>query len=305
MKRMVGKAIALSMTRIFSQYWRSRKMEQVNEEYQEEVQEMIEEAPERPLVEPEIERRAEMMGWVPKEKFRGNPDGWIDAARFVQRAEQIEPIFQVQLKKYETTIDGLRTELQSSKETMKKLVKMSETIGQREYERAKQDLIKQQMNAVQEGNTEEWARLEGEKEKLEKPEEIKFDDAQHQTQDINNPIFKEWHSENDWYLKDEDATIYANAVGQRIQDPSIPYPEWLKRVENAVKKAFPHKFENPRRNTAPSVDSSVQAAGVNPNQSKKKTYNDLPADAKAQCNKFVEKGILTKEQYIKDYFEEE
>jgi len=257
-----------------------------------------------PQVDPEIEKRAEMMGWVPKEQFKGDPNRWRPAEEWVQRTEEMMPIMRAQMKTYESTIESLRTELKSSKDTMKKLVKIADTVGQREYERAKQNLIKQQMDAVQNGNTEAWAKLEQEKEKLEKPEEIKYEEPT-QTHDEENPIFKEWHLSNDWYLKDEEATLYANAMGQKMQDPSIPYDQWLQRIENAVKKAFPHKFENPMRKAAATVDGGSQVASQAEQTNKKKGYKDLPADAKAQCDKLVGRGLLTKEQYVSDYFEGE
>jgi hypothetical protein len=276
-------------------------MEEAQEEYKEE-EEQEKETQVQP--DPEVEKRAEMMGWVPQERFKGDPSRWRPANEFVQRAEEMMPIMKAQMRTYETTIESLKGELKSSKDTMKKLVKMTDNISQREYEKAKQELITKQMNAVKEGDSETWAKLEQEKDKLEKPEEIKLEE-QDTTPDENNPVFKEWHGSNDWYLKDNEATLYANAMAQKIQDPSIPYDEWLKKVENAVKKAFPHKFDNPKRQAAPAVDGGSQVASKVENTNKQNTYKDLPADAKAQCDKLVAQGVYTKEKYVQDYFEEE
>jgi hypothetical protein len=35
-----------------------------------------------------------------------------------------------------------------------------------------------------------------------------------------------------------------------------------------------------------------------------KSYAALPDDAKKACDRFVKQGLMTKEQYIKDYFGE-
>ena len=33
----------------------------------------------------------------------------------------------------------------------------------------------------------------------------------------------------------------------------------------------------------------------------KKSYNNLPSDAKSACDKFVKQGLMTKEQYVAEY----
>jgi hypothetical protein len=43
---------------------------------------------------PEDISEATGMGWVPKDKFRGNPDLWKPAAEFVRRGREILPIVQ-------------------------------------------------------------------------------------------------------------------------------------------------------------------------------------------------------------------
>jgi hypothetical protein len=48
-----------------------------------------------------------------------------------------------------------------------------------------------------------------------------------------------------------------------------------------------------------SVDSSSD--GRVPTGKKKKGYNDLPAEAKAACDKFVKQKLMTVEQYVNEY----
>jgi hypothetical protein len=270
----------------------------------EEVQEepVVEE--QAPVVDPETEKRAKMMGWQPKEKYPGPPFKWLPAEEYVSRAEELMPIMKGQLRKYEDTISSLQTELGTTRKTMEKVVKMSEKVAQREYEKAKNDLIKAQAEAVAAGNTSEWARLEGEKDKLEPPEKVEVPQAQAQNmQGEANPVFKQWHVDNDWYLSDPAMTRYANAFAAENQNPGIPYIQWLNMVKEGVKEAFPHKFDNPNRNKAASVDGGANR-GASTGRPKSKTYNDLPADAKMQCDKYVNQKLMTKEKYIQEYFEE-
>ena len=41
---------------------------------------------------PEVRHEAESQGWVPKERFRGNENDWVDAETFVKRGREILPI---------------------------------------------------------------------------------------------------------------------------------------------------------------------------------------------------------------------
>lgn len=264
-----------------------------------------EQEPQTPQVDPEVEKRAQMMGWVPKETFRGDPARWKPAEEFVQRADELMPIMKGQLRKYEDTISSLQNEVMSTRKTMEQVIKMGEKVSEREYQKARADIIRAQAEAVAAGDAEKWQQLEAEKDKLEPPQKIEVRPPTTQQMDGNeNPVFKQWHADgNDWYLSDPAMTRYANAFAAENQNPGIPYVQWLNMVKEEVKNAFPHKFENPNRAKAAAVDGGAQR-GANPGRPKAKGYNDLPADARIQCDKFVTQGLLSKEQYIKDYFEE-
>jgi len=257
-----------------------------------------------PQIDPDTEKRAKMMGWVPKEQFKGDATRWKPADEYVARADEMMPIMKGQLRKYEDKISFLQTELVGTRKTIEKIVKVNEKVAQREYEKAKNDLIKQQAEAVAAGNTSEWARLEGEKDKLEPPEKVEV--PQPQGQQMNgepSPVFKEWHVDNEWYHSDPAMTRYANAVAQENQNPGIPQMQWLNMIRDSVKEAFPHKFENPNRNKPAGVDGGANRGGGG-GRPKTKNYNDLPADAKIMCDKYVNQKLMTKEQYVKEYFEE-
>jgi len=258
-------------------------------------------------VDQQIVEKAQRMGWIPPEQFKGSKDNFVPADKFVQRAEEMMPIMKTQLnkydekvQKYESEIMGLKSTLDAQKKTTEKLVKMSKTISERAYEQAKKDLVKQQAQAVSDGDVEKWQALEDQKDKLEKPDPIEMEKEPVQ----QNPVFDQWHQGNDWYLKDSDMTIWANGYAQQIQtqSPTMPYDQVLKTVETKAKEVFSNKFENPSRQQPPAVDSGSGSADVKPN---KKTYNSLPADAKAACENVVEQGLMTKEEYVKEYFSEE
>lgn len=264
-----------------------------------------------PEVSPDVENRAKSMGWIPKEEFKGDVSKWRPANEYVQRAEDLMPILKSQLGRYESKINqyeseisNLKSDLTTQKETAKKLVKMSETAQKMAYEQAKRELTAKQIQAVADSDIEKWQALEEQKDNLPKPETVEIPD-QKPSNPYNDSVFKQWHEKNAWYQNDQDLTEFAEFQAEKLikMNPSMPYHEVLQTVETRIKKTFPNKFENTARSQASSVDSGSQRPS--PDQSGKKTYRNLPEDAKEQCDKLVEQGIYTKEQYVKDYFEEE
>ena len=256
----------------------------------------------------EIIDRATSMGWIPKEQFKGDESRWRPADEYVQRADELMPIMKSQMSKYEqkiaqqeAEITGLKTNLTAQEETAQKLVKMSEKAQKMAYERAKKDIIAQQAQAVKDGDADKWQELETQKESLERPEEIVIEKPP-PPQPAVNPSFEQFKASNSWFDKDEDMTIYANSYGAVVKEknPTMTYEQILGEVERKVKEVFPHKFENPNRQAPTSVDTGTPVLTT----PKKQSYESLPDDAKAQCDSLVAQKILTKEQYVKDYYEE-
>jgi len=120
----------------------------------------------------------------------------------------------------------------------------------------------------------------------------------------NDNVFKEWHGQNEWYLNDEESTIYANAIVSSKPDlKRLPYREYLETVGGAVKKAFPHKFENPNRGRPSAVDGGSVRSGFTKPQGH--TYASLDREARETCDRLVKQGRMTRDQYVKSYFSEE
>ena len=273
--------------------------EEIQEEVQGEVPE-IEEVPRETEISQEIIDRARMMGHIPKEEFRGDPEKWVPPDKYVERAENLMPVLKSQLGKYENKISNLEAQIESQKKTTEKLLKMGETVQKRAYEQAKRDLTAQQVQAVADGDVEKWQKLEDQKESLPQPEVIEAE------QPVSSPVFDQWHTGNEWYLKDEDMTDFANLHAQKLtkQNPNMPYEQVLQTVEKKIKETFPTRFANPNREVPSAVDGSTNRQ-VTP-KSNGQSYNDLPADAKAMCNQNVEQGLYkSKEDWVKSYFEEE
>ena len=53
------------------------------------------------MSDPTLEDRAAQMGWVPVDKFRGDPAHWVDAETFVKKGEEVMPILRANNRRLE------------------------------------------------------------------------------------------------------------------------------------------------------------------------------------------------------------
>lgn len=270
-------------------------MSQENEdEIKEELEpeEIKEEEAEPEIKEPDEEARATRMGWSPKEQFRGDPSKWVDAKTFIERGETMLPILRERLNKQEE----INRELKETVQDFRGYISKTE---QRAYERAKRELEDDRKAAKEAGDIDKFEQATNELHKLE-TDKPKNGEAK---SPIEDPVFKGWIDENEWFKTDPKMAAYANGIGQFIREtePALVGRDYLDEVTKQVKERFKEKFENPRRNGVARVEAG---SGSVPKKTNAKTYNELPPDAKRECDRYVKQGLLKKEEYVKTYFEE-
>jgi uncharacterized protein (DUF1499 family) len=185
--------------------------------------------------------------------------------------------------------DKLSQQVQSLTTQIKHLVQFQEEQKQKAVEKAVRELQAQRQEAIKDGD-------------VEKVEKIDHEIAETQVaKSQNNPILDEWVAKNSWYQDDEELALEADIIAKQLQDTGRFGPQDFNRllttVENRIKKAFPDKFRNPKKDNPPDVES-----GRSTNQSQSKhTYADLPPEAKRWCDQFVKDKIMTREQYLETY----
>ncbi len=254
-------------------------------------------------IDPEIVNRASLYGWVPEDQFKGDPKKWVTADKFVERADTILPIAKAMNRKLEGELTMTKAEIAKMQATVKAVIQAHAKTAKGSYDTRLAQIKKDQITAVASGDTETWARLEGEKETIEKPEEIKVEETG--GANVANPVVTQWKKDNPWYDTDPELGTYADSVSNFItaRSPNLPADEFLDRVKKEVQARFPDKFGNQRRRAATTVDRTDTQGGGDGGGNGKKTYSDLPADAKAACDDLVKQKILTREKYIATYFE--
>ncbi len=241
----------------------------------------------------EPEERARDMGWVPLEEFKGNPENWVEADIFVEKAEKSLPIARGTIKRLESELAGLRQELKS-------LAKFHQGTAEREYNRAMQDLKKQQISAAEVGDAEKVKELQTDIEVLSKQKTA--DLIPKDTEDVKD-VVSQWMKDNPWYETDDEMADYAMRMDVRLRNlyPDKPAREHMAMLTEKVKSKFPEKFgSNGKRNAPPPSMEGTDRHAVT-KQGGKHSYANLPTDAKTQCDKWVRDGLMTQDQYVKDY----
>ena len=69
--------------------------------------------------------------------------------------------------------------------------------------------------------------------------------------------------------------------------------------DKALADTLPEKFGKKR--TPNPMDGGSTAGGTNRPTKSKRSYEALPGDAKAACDRFIKQGLMTKEQYLDAY----
>lgn len=242
---------------------------------------------EEPVTPDPIEVKARTQGWVPKEDFRGDPSKWVDHKTFVERGENILPIMRERNKQLSKDI----TEVKESVKEIKEFYKNSE---ERAYQKALRELEQRKLEAVENADVESYRAAESERAELEKSKPVVTAQPQ------EPPEMAAFRGNNSWYGTDPEMTTEADALGAAYINQGIPYGQMLERVANRIKKLYPEKFTNPRRENSPTVETVNAETGL-PKKAAAKSFENLPEDAKKQCNKWVTQGLLTKEDYVRDY----
>lgn len=242
------------------------------------------------------EQEARQFGWVPKEEFKGDPEDWRDANEFLRRGREINGYLRKDLDKLQGQLQTRDRELAEIRDAMEEFRKFHNETEARAYQRAITDLKKEKVAAIEQGDGERVIEIDDEIDKIKEAQRKPEPKA---TQSVDTG-WTQWTQKNQWYGKDEVLTALANGFAEKVkaENPDLVGAPFLDKVADLVKQTMPDKFENPNRQHSAVSGSGTSGSGTG---KKKKTYDDLPADAKAACDKFVKQGWMTKEQYVAEY----
>ncbi len=232
------------------------------------------------------EQTAMEHGWVPKDDFQGEEHKWVDAGEFLRRGELF------------SKIDSQNRKIKEQEKTLAALEQHYLKVKDTEYKRALNDLKKQKKEALIENDVE--AVLDAD-EKIDELREEQIAEARqaaiaHQQEQASqpHPEFVAWTARNSWYQTNRTMTAFADAVGADLREQGKAPSEVLRLVTEEVKRKFPERFYNPKRDES----SSVEGGASRGNKSSGKI--ELSEVETAIMKKLVGQGVLTKEAYIAD-----
>ena len=265
----------------------------------------------------DTESRARAMGWVPKEDYKGNPDNWRDAGEFVRRGEEILPIVQERNRDLTRRLAELEGRLNQKdaeyKTGLQKLEGMTVVALQRQREQLLGSYEAAMRQAAATADVERYDQLSRDREQA----VHQFDKRIHETvsvqaqpQNQRPPEAEAWIQRNSWFNKDPALQMEAQAIHIALQQdhPHMPLADNLARVEQTIKQRYPQKFGmQPQQQAAHAVSyGAVESGGSrlpSGNGNRQRGASDLPADARAQAEKFVKQGLFKDvNEYARDYF---
>jgi len=270
-------------------------------------QEVAQEAPEAP----QYESEARAQGWVAKEEFRGSEDDWVDAETFVRRGKEIMPILRKNNEKLLKELGEAKKAAEEAREAAKEFREFQK----QQFERKTKDLevqleqLKQaKREAITQGDGDRAIAIDDamddlKEQRIEAKEELKAAEAK--TKEVQpvttDPVLNSWMEKNDWFGPDKRMTTVANALGIEIRRefPNLNGQPFLDKLDQELREAMPEKFG--KKSVPNPMEGSPNGTARPSVSSGKKTYTNLPPEAKAACDKFVKQGLMTKEAYVAEY----
>ena len=274
-------------------------------------EELQQEAPQEAPEASQFESEARAQGWVAQEEFRGSENDWVDAETFVRRGKEIMPILRKNNEKLLKELGEAKKMAEEARESAKEFREYQK----QQFEKKAKDLegqleqLKQaKRDAITQGDGDRAIAIDDamddlKEQRIEAKEELKAAEAKaaEVPQVTADPILNSWMDKNDWFGKDARMTGIANGLGVslRQENPNLNGQAFLDKLDAELQEVFPEKFGKKR--TPNPMEGSPNGTARPSVSSGKKTYANLPAEARAACDKFVKQGLMTKEAYVAEY----
>lgn len=255
----------------------------------------------------ELEDTAKQFGWRPKDKFTRDPEGWVDAERFLQM-----PLVQVRM--LNKTKEGLEKQLSERDEEFSRLRAMTSTVVERtraqEQERYKAQMAEiesRQRKAVEDADTDTFDALARQKQEIQPPQMPVERPASGPHPDIAA------YSDTDEgaWLKDPAAYRYAGALIEKSDTakllPPVKQAQWAAvRMGDVFPEYFASRPEQAafasQKQRAQDKSARVDEGGMG-GARRGRSSADLPSEAREVGREWVKEGLFKDlEEYAKDYF---
>lgn len=256
-----------------------------------------------------MEARARGIGWIPEADYKGDKAKWVDAKTYVERGEIVLPILRKQNQTLHadvlaarTQIANLTAELKANSTALKTLQQTSEEDLKERVKVAREDLLSDIKQAKKDEDGDREVELIGQLSELDaaaKAPKKALDTAPLPIQQpVVDHIFTQWLSENPWMNTDEERGAIAVGIASTVRKAN-PSLIGTKAFYDEVDKRL-GKYFNPVQQRG---ESKVEGGGGGGNVTQRggngKSYADLPAEAKAACDR-LGRSVTGPERLHKD-----
>ena len=233
----------------------------------------------------DYEAEAKAQGWAPEEDWRGKPEDFKSAERFIKDGESIPALLKSKVEKLEGRVD----ELLDSNKKLNEFSQRSLEKERKENDRLIHKLEETRKQAITEGDGEAFDRADKQINDLRA-------DVQPQPQELD-PTAKRWLEANPWYETNDKLAIHADGMADRLVAQGYTGKAYFDELTKKMHEAFPEEFGNKNRNKPSTVESATPSS-----PSSKHTFDNLDTEAKEAYAQF-KRDIpgFTKEQFVDQY----
>jgi len=197
-------------------------------------------------------------GFISKEEWiaKGrDPEQWRDPKEWEARGKEINPILRDKNTKLEKEVSELKGDMQKILEFNQK---QEDRIRQEERNKIFAEYELKKKEAFENEDIDALTKAEKDRDEKLKKTETTENKPKPQGED---PVFKEWKSNNPWYETDKELQNWSDTVGaglvQGYMNSGKSWSEALDAVAQDIKKFHPDKFENPNREKPDAVEGDA------------------------------------------------
>ena len=253
------------------------------------------------------ERDAGKKGWVPKDKFKGDPARWKPASQYLEDGRRFQKDTERQLEE----LKGKYADLERTGQAFAKFHEQAMAQKDQELADAIKETKQRARQALRDGDDDladtlddRVELLQKERQDLKKPE-AKAEPEIRQPDPKGNLLVKEWVEDgNEWFEQDAELRQYALDIGNEMRrgGETAQGRRMLDLVAERVRADFPRRFgkskpveSRPANQVSGDAGTGAGGGGY--------SIHDLPAEDLALMKDFIAKGWTTKEKFLKNYFD--
>lgn len=258
-------------------------------------------------MDPEIIAEASALGWTPLEKFKGDPERFIEADEFLERGQTLMPILKANNKRLQEDsaatkreLGEIKSALAEAQTALKDFAEFNAESTKAAYERAVKDLKERRETAIEDGDlralTAADDALEGLRENAPKPLAKVAETPPPPPAPRLPQAALDWQSANsEWLgvdntpaLKEKNAYAASMAAYIRNMNPDLEGKAFFDKLDEELESRFASK--NPTSKVDGGASTPARRSGS-------KSYAAMDAEAKSACDRFEARMVGANKQY--------